>query len=240
MRFLILFLCLCAPNVIAQENSVKRTCRVLFLAKPSDAPEKLYLYDGATSQDVEPSSVSFSPVFQLRPGDITLALLLKAPPPIKAGMPPAIPAGVPNATIAASITDFYLILSSDPSNAVVPVKMQIINADNTHFKRGQMLWFNLTDNKVGGIVGTRKLLIQPNSRLILDAPASGMEDYHVNIHFQPPGKARTEPLCETNWSYDPRSRSVFFIIKPSGSLFPRIQGIPDFRSEVDSKPEGAP
>ena len=67
----------------------------------------------------------------------------------------------------------------------------------------------------GWAVGSRKLLLEPNSRLILDAPATGLEDYHVNIYFQPPGKTIAEPLCETNWSHDPRSRSVFFVFKPA-------------------------
>ena len=107
--------------------------------------------------------------------------------------------------------------------------MQVVDADAAHFKPGQMLWFNLTQNKVGGIVGTRKLAINPNSRLILDAPASSLEEYHVNIQFVAPGKERPEPLCETNWFHDPRSRNVLFILQPLGSIVPRIQGFPDFR-----------
>jgi len=107
--------------------------------------------------------------------------------------------------------------------------MQVVDADAANFKPGQMLWFNLTQNKVGGIVGTRKLVINPNSRQILDAPASRLEEYHVNIQFVAPGKERPEPLCETNWNHDPRSRSVLFILQPQGSNIPRIQGFPDFR-----------
>jgi len=240
MRYFILFLCLCAPVVIAQEKAAKRTCRILFLSPPSEALRQFYLLDGVTSQEVEPGSMSFSPVYSLRPGDISLALLTSAPRARKAGALPAIPDGAPSIKLAAAITDFYLILSSDPSNSVAPVKIQVINADSTNFKRGQMLWYNLTDSKVDGILGSRKLLIQPNSRLVLDAPANGLEDYAVNIRFQPPGKSRTEPLCETRWTHDPRSRSVLFILKPSDSFIPRILGIPDFRSEVDPKPEDTP
>jgi hypothetical protein len=150
------------------------------------------------------------------------------------GAASVVPAGAPTAGIAASIRDFYLIVSSDPANKVAPVKMQVIDADAAHFKPGQMLWFNLTQNKVGGIVGTRKLAIHPNSRLILDAPSNRPEEYHVNIHFIAPGKERPEPLCETNWFHDPRSRSVLFILQPPGSNIPRIQGFPDFR---DADPE---
>ena len=239
MRLPLFILLLVSLAANAAEKSA-RTCRILFLNGPGDAPQTLHLFDGAGSQEVELTRMGFSPVYQIRSGPLTLAMLPSPPAPPAAGSPPTIPVDAPKAAIAESITDFYLIVSSDTTNKIAPVKMQVINADAANFRRGQMLWYNLTDNKVGGIVGSRKLLVEPNSRLILDAPANGLEDYRVDIHFLPPGKTRPEPLCETNWTHDPRSRSVFFILKPAGSLIPRILGFPDFRSEVDSKPEAAP
>lgn len=206
-----------------------RTCRILFLNGPDDGPEKLHLCDGTSSQEVELTRMGFSPTYKIIPGALTLALLPKPPVPSPtAGEPPVIPPGAPKATLAATITDFYLIVSSDPANQVAPVKIQVVNASAEDFKLGQMLWFNLTENQIGGAVGSRKLLIKPNSRIILDAPASKQEDYHVNIQFIPPGKQRAEPLCETNWSHDPRSRSVYFVVS-TGGILPRILGFPDFR-----------
>ena len=231
MRLPLFILLLVSLAAHAAEKSA-RTCRILFLNGTSDAPQTLHLFDGEGSQEVELTRMGFSSVYQIRSGALSLAMLPSPPAPAAAGSPPAIPADAPKAAIAEAITDFYLIVSSDPANKVAPVKMQVINADAANFKRGQMLWYNLTDSKVGGIVGSRKLLVEPNSRLILDAPANGLEDYHVNIHFLPPGKERPEPLCETNWTHDPRSRSVFFILKPVGSLIPRILGFPDFRETV--------
>lgn len=219
-------------------HAAERSCRILFLDAPGDAPQKLHLFDGLSSQEVELTRMSFSPIYEVRADALALALLPSpSPAPESAGTPPVIPAGAPTATLAKSITDFYLIISSDPTNEVAPVRMQVIDADAAHFKRGQMLWYNLTDSAVGGIVGSRKLLAQPNSRLILDAPAGGLESYPVNIHFLPPGKQRPEPLCETIWTHDPRSRSVFFILQPPGSMIPRIIGIPDFRSQEETKSE---
>lgn len=234
--FFLSLLTLVAP---AAEKSA-RSCRILFLNAPGDAPQTLHLFDGAGSQEVELTRMSFSPVYQVSAEALELALLPSAAPAPKAGTPPGIPDGAPKATLAETITDFYLIVTSDLANKIAPVRMQVINADAANFKRGQMLWYNLTDNKVGGIVGSRKLLVEPNSRLILDPPANGLEDYRVNLHFLPPGKIRPEPLCETNWSHDPRSRSVFFILKPAGSLIPRILGFPDFRSEKSPKTEASP
>ncbi len=226
---LLILLLTCLPALTAE-----RSCRILFLNGPDDAPQKLHLFDGTNSQEVELPRMNFSPVYQIHSDSLTLALLpAPSPPPTAASSPPAIPRGAPTASLSKSITDFYLIISSDPSNPIAPVRMQVINADAQNFKRGQMLWYNLTENTVSGIVGSRRLLVKPNSRLILDAPATGIEDYPVNIHFLPPGKTRTEPLCETRWTHDARSRSVFFILKPTDSLIPRILGFPDFREKSD-------
>jgi hypothetical protein len=223
-----LFLLILSLAATAAEKST-RTCRILFIAAPESALTTLYLFDGRTAQEVELTRMGFSPVYNISPEAVSLALLPTAPPATATSAAAVVPAGAPAARIAASIRDFYLIVSSDPSNQVAPVKMQVVDADVANFKHGQMLWFNLTQNKVGGIVGARKLAINPNARLILDAPANRLEEYHVNIHFVAPGKERPEPLCETNWFHDPRSRSVLFILQPTGSVIPRIQGFPDFR-----------
>lgn len=230
-----LFLLILSLVATAAEKST-RTCRILFIAAPESDLTTLYLFDGKTAQEVELTRMGFSPIYTISPEAVSLALMPTAPPTAPSSGT-VVPAGAPTAGIAASIRDFYLIVSSDPANKVAPVKMQVIDADAARFKPGQMLWFNLTQHKVGGIVGTRKLAIHPNSRLILDAPSSRPEEYHLNIHFIAPGKERPEPLCETNWFHDPRSRSVLFILQPTGSNVPRIQGFPDFR-DADPAKEG--
>ena len=228
MRFPLFILLLLNLAAQAADQS-PRTCRVLFLDGPENGPEKLQLFDGTSCQEVELTRMGFSPTYEIIPGDLTLTLLPKPPdPPQTAGGSPLIPLDAPKATLAAAISDFYLIVSSDPSNKVAPVKIQIVNASAANFKPGQMLWFNLTENKIGGAVGSQKLVIGPNARIILDAPANKQEDYHVNIQFLPPGQERVEPLCETNWSHDPRSRSVYFVVN-AGGILPRILGFPDFR-----------
>jgi hypothetical protein len=240
MRILILallaLLALLPLSAVAQQKAPPRTCRVLFLARPADAPKSLFLFDGTTIQEVELGSMSFSPVYEVAAASTALALLSEPPPAAPAATgnrPPTIPAGAPTAALKESVRDFYLIVTSDPENKVAPVRMQVINANTDGFKNGQMMWYNLTENLVGGIVGAQKLRIKPNSREILDAPASGDTDYHVNIHYVPVGKQHTEPLCETRWIHDPRSRSVFFILTESGRIAPRIIGIPDFREKPD-------
>lgn len=234
MRILLLSIFL-GVSLQAAETSA-RTLRILFLSGPADAPEKLHLFDGVSSQEVELTRMSFSPVYKIVGGEINIALLPKPPPATpEPGATSVVPAGAPTAAVSEGTNDFYLIVSSDPSNQVAPVKMQVINANPDKFLPGHQLWFNLTDSRIGGIIGTRKLVIEPNARVILDPPATQAEDYQVNIKYVPPGKERAEPLCETNWTHQPKSRSVYFVLRTPDSIIPRIMGFPDFRIEEKEK-----
>jgi hypothetical protein len=114
--------------------------------------------------------------------------------------------------------------------------MQVINADQGSFRKGQMLWFNLTAHRVGGKLGSERLALEPNSRKISAAPAKGAENYAVELYYQIPGDERLWPLCETQWQHNPAGRTVVFVLSETGSKVPRIVGFPDFRAE--EKKEG--
>lgn len=219
----LLFSCLFANAGLAEQAS-KHSCRVLFLDAPDDAPDTLFLFDGVKSVEVELPRMNLSKVYQLRSGPLKL-LLLPAPP----ADPAIVPAGAPSVTVGEGVTDFYLLVTRDPANTVVPVRMQLIDAGSDRLKPGQMLWFNLTPNRVGGTVGSEKLAIDPSSRLTLDPPASGNQDYPVDLSFLIPGDKRIYPLCETKWRHDPRSRSLAFIIVNQGVRTPRVLVFPDYR-----------
>lgn len=227
-------LLLCLLSALATPRSMAgRTCRILFLGAPDNAPETLQLFDGKASQPVELPQMNLSPVYKLPPGDILIRLLTTAP-----AKPEEVSPDAPKAAIPDALNDFYLLISSDPDNKIAPVKMQVIDADAAKFKPGQMLWFNLTPNSIGGQVGTQQLAMTANSRVILDAPATKNEDYNVNLSFRMPGNEVLYPLCETKWQHDVRSRTVQFVIVQSGSRAPRVLGFPDFREP--EKKDGQP
>lgn len=223
MKLLFTFLALSAAVAFGQ-SAPKHTCRILFLDGPDSAPETLHLFDGTSSQEVDLPRMNFSKVYELPAGDLVLQLL---PGPIED--PEMVPAGAPSAKVPASVGDFYLLLTSDPANKVAPVRMQVINASSERLKRGQMLWFNLTKNTIGGTVGSEKLVIKPGSRTTLDPPAGTNTSYPVDLAFRIPGKEHLYPLCETRWNHDPRSRSVAFIISKEGVRTPRVMVFPDYR-----------
>ena len=227
----LLFLLLLLPAAALAQQAPKHTCRILFLDGPDNAPEKLQLFDGSKSREVDLPRMNFSKVYQLPAGPLELRLL-PAPPADPAKLPP----GAPTAAVAGDIADFYLLVTSDPANTVAPVRMQVINAGADKLKPGQMLWFNLTRNPVAGTLGSEKLTIQPGTRATLNAPATGNQDYQVNLSFRIPGNPRIYPLCETKWRHDPRSRSVAFIITEQGSRSPRVLVFPDYREPPPAKP----
>jgi hypothetical protein len=226
MKLLFLILALLPTAALAQKAK-NHTCRILFLSRPKTAPNKIHLFDGAGSIEVDLPRMNFSKVYKLRPGALRLHLL---PSPLDD--PAKVPSGAPTATVSENITDFYLLVTSDPANPVVPMRMQIINAGADKLKTGQMLWFNLTKNAVAGTVGSEKLVIKPASRVTLDPPATGNKNYPVDLVFRLPDNELIYPLCETQWRHDPRSRTVAFIINEQGVRAPRILVFPDYRAKA--------
>lgn len=214
----------------AQQTS-KRTCRILFLAAPSDAPKALFLADGSSAQQVELPSMNLSKVYTLPAGDITLTMLPAMPQP---KVP--LPANAPKATVAEALRDIYLLVATDPANKTAPVRFQVIDANVDGFKNGQLLWFNLSPHRIGGKIGSETLDLATNSKTILKAPATNSSDYNVKIGYLPAGTQRTEPVCETIWLHDPKIKNVVFVLQVPESRIPRIMGFPDYR-ETPEKSE---
>lgn len=234
LRLICVGLLALASSLYAQSD---RTVRILFLNGPAEAPEKMHLHASAdpalagAAQEVELPRMNLSPLYALPAGDLTVSLAAQALP---ADQP--VPATSPKIAIPAAITDLYLLITHDPTNEKIPMRMQVISANGDGFQKGQMLWYNLTGTRVGGQVGSQKLDMKPQSRTVVDAPASGNEDYNVNLSYYVAGRDSLYPLCETKWTHDPRSRSIYFIINQPGSRAPRVMGFPDFR-EPEKKEE---
>lgn len=226
-----LILLLFLPAAAFAATAPEHTCRILFLDGPDDAPQKLQLFDGAKCREVELPRMNFSQVYELPGGALNLRLL-SAPP----ADPTKIPPGAPGVTVAEGITDFYLLVTSDPANTIAPVRMQVINAGADKLKPGQTLWFNLTKNAVGGTLGTEKLTVQPGARTILDAPTTGNGDYPVKLFYRIPDNDVLYPLCQTKWRHDPRSRGVAFIINENGQRSPRVMVFSDYREPPPTPP----
>lgn len=165
---------------------------------------------------------------------VALGELSLLPEPVQG--PDKIPPGAPQVKVPENVADFYLPVTSDPADGVAPVRMRIIDAGEGKLKAGRMLWLNSTRNLVEGTVGSRKLTIQPGSRVVLDAPAEGLRDHPVGLAFRMPGTATLYPFCETRWRHNPRSRSVVFIFSEEGARTPRMTALADYREPASDEP----
>ncbi len=216
--------------LVAQKS--EPTCRTLFLNGPQQAASDYYLFDGTRSQKIELPRLSFSPVYKVRAGDITLRLLAA---PVQD--PDKIPQGAPSVTVPAGTMDFYLLIANDPANPVLPLRMQVVNANQDHIGRGEMLWFNLTMKSLAGKIGSETLKLPPNQSALVKEPARGNEDYPVELYFRVPDDPRTHPLIENKWRHDPLSRSIVFVFDEGKRRAPRVMSFSDYREAKETKSE---
>ncbi len=229
MRFILILLFL-APILTAQER--EHTCRTVFLNGPQQAASDYYLFDGKRSQKIELPRLSLSPVYKVRPGKVKLWLLTS---PVDD--PENIPVGTPSIIVPAAALDFYLLIAHDRPNKVLPLQMQLVNANHNRIGRGEMLWFNLTPKYIAGKIGKENLKLPPKKSVLVKEPARGRGNYSVEIYFRVPGDARTHPLIESQWRHDPRSRSIVFVFDEGKRRAPRIQSFSDFRMPEKKKTE---
>lgn len=211
-----------------------RSCRIVFLDRPENAPKSLHLFDGVTSQEVELPSMNLSPSYKLAP-DVTQLKLLIA----KVGDPKKVPVDAPSVDIPADYTDFLLLVMSDPDHQITPVKLEAVNLESENFKPGQTLWSNRTDKTIQGKLGEQILSLEPESSKILDAPVSekGVPTsgyYTASFTYQAQDQGAFEPITEQQWWHDAKSRHLGFIVNSGGKL-PKIYFYRDFRDPAPSE-----
>ncbi len=224
----LLFLLLALP-ALAKEGPTKRSCRLLFFNPPPGAPKEIYLYDGVETRKVELPSMNLSDVYPIS-GEAPAVRMLIAP----VENPEEIPAGAPTALLSETVRDFFIVVSVDPTNKILPLRMQIIDAGGPSFGKGRMMWFNLTEDAVAGTLGKRALQLKPNSRVIIEPPAVGAEAFPVELFYQVPG-GKPQPISRTQWMHDPRSRMLMFVHGGENGVAPQVSGFKDFRIEEKKK-----
>lgn len=227
--FSIIFLSLFSPlsHSHAQE-ATHRNCRIVFPGRPADAPKRLHLFDGTSSQEIELPSMNLSPVYNLPAGAMHLKLLTSKPEDSE-----SVPPDAPSIEIPENYHDFYLIVSRDPENKIAAVKLKAINIETANFKLGQTLWINHTDQTIEGKLGDRILSLGPDSSKILDAPFINKSEptrgyYHASFTYQVRDKETFEPITEQQWWHDATCRHLGFI-EHSGGKLPKIYVFRDFR-----------
>jgi hypothetical protein len=201
-----------------------RTCRIIFPDRPRNAPEHVQLFDGTASRKVLLASMNFSDVVTLPAGDLVLGMT--ADPVAKGG---ELPEGAPTVKVHGSITDFYLIVVSDPDNKILPVRMLPVDAGDERPKTGQTLWVNLTTHSITLNLASGSLIVPPGERIVGEPPLAASGYYKAEFLYQPDGKGEFLPLMTKSWWFDANSCHLGFIMD-SGRRLPTIFTIRDKRT----------
>lgn len=200
-----------------------RTCRIAFPERPRDAPKIAYLFDGAKSQKVALPSMNLSPVIELPAGELTIAMSAN-----EISSPEDLSPGTPSLKIPEGVADFYILITPDPKNKQLPIKMDLVNSGDGKFKPGQTLWFNFTEHRIAAKLGKAKMSVDPKKQTISKAPAPISSYYMARFIYQAKGKETFAPITEQHWWHDANSRHLGFIINSGGRL-PKIYFFRDFR-----------
>lgn len=213
--------CLLFTNVL---NAEPRTCRIVYPERPRGAPKMAYLFDGKDSHRANLPSNNLSPVMELPTGDLTLAMT-----PDEVGDPGALPPDAPQLKIPGSVADFYILVTPDPENPVLPVQMELVDPGGGGLKPGQTLWFNRTDHQIVARLGDAELLVKPRDRAISTQPAAESGHYTAEFEYQVNGEGPLAPITEQRWWHDAASRHLGFIVS-TGDKLPKIYFYRDFRA----------
>lgn len=209
----------------AEGAKAGRSCRIVFPERPNHAPKLAYLFDGKKSQQVSLPSMNFSEVIALPPGDI--AILMTAS---EITDPENLPSGAPRLIIPEAVRDFYILVTPDPANPMLPVRMNLVNARDGKFKEGETLWFNLTDHRIIAKLERSQLAVPANGQAVSKAPKSSSGYYKAEFAFQPHSEGEFQRITEQQWWHDAGSRHLGFIVN-SGGVLPKIYFYRDFRSQ---------
>lgn len=209
--------------VFANTLEAKRSCRIVFPERPKEAPKAAYLFDGSKSQRITLPSMNFSEVVELPGGELTIALT-----PNEVSDPKVLSPGTPLIKIPEKVTDFYIIITPDPANHDLPVKMNLVETGGGKLNSGETLWYNFTEHRIAAKLGGAAMTLDPTGRTISKDPAPTSGYYIARFAYQAEGKGAFAPITEQQWWHDANSRHLGFIVNSGGKL-PKIYFYRDFR-----------
>lgn len=205
----------------------KRTCRIVFPERPNNAAKMAFLFDGKSSQEVYLSSMNFSPVISLSAGDITLFMSANSITDLE-----NIPQDTPRLNIPKEIDDFYIIMTPDPANKTLPLKMTMVSITTGKLKKGETLWFNTTGHHIVAKLGQSKMSVAPKSQTVTKKPMLTSGYYAAEFGYHANGKEPLARITEQMWWHDEKSRHLGFIVNSGGKL-PKIYFFRDFRDSSE-------
>ena len=93
----------------------------------------------------------------------------------------------------------YIIITPDPNNPVLPVKLNLVDTGGGKLKPGETLWYNFTDHRIIAKLGSAKMTVDPIGRTISKDPAPASGYYVARFAYQMNGNGAFAPITEQSW-----------------------------------------
>lgn len=185
-----------------------RVARILYYGAPVDAPRHAFLYQA----DQEPLEVplprsNFSKSFDLLAGDIHLSFL---PSVLPKDTP--IPEAAPSLDIPKEWRKVLILVFSDPSNPIMPIRLKAIDASDDVFGPGELLFINFSEISIFGLVGKKKLLLHPEMAKVVSNPIPQKGEYQVKLDSVKDSVESRRWLMRQTWRHQPSIRRVVFVL----------------------------
>ncbi len=200
-----------------------RSCRIVFPERPQSAQKTAFVFDGSKSQSVTLPSMNLSEVIKLPHGELTIAMV-----PNEINDPKDLSPNAPILRIPEKVNEFYIILTSDPKNQDLPLKMNLVETEEGKLKPGETLWFNTTEHRILAKLGDNEMSVDPKGRTVSKDPVPATGYYIAKFAYQAEGKGPYAPITEQSWWHDTASRHLGFIVNSGGKL-PKIYFYRDYR-----------
>lgn len=200
-----------------------RTCRFVYPERPADAPKTAYLFDGKKSRLIGLPSMNLSEIVSLPSGELTILMTPEEVEDIE-----TLPPTAPRLIIPETVGECVVIVSPDPENPTLPVRLILLNTGGGKLKLGETMWFNLTEHRIAAKLGEAKVSIDPKGQAV-STPAMAQSGYYrAEFIFQPQGKGDFQRITEQSWWHDAKGKQLGFVVDTGGRL-PGIYTFIDLR-----------
>lgn len=185
-----------------------RLARILYHGAPVDAPKNAFVYQkNKAPQEVVLERRNFSKSFELAGGDLRLAFM---PSVLPEGA--VFPVEAPALVIPKQWKKVLILVFHDPTNPIMPIRLQALNANDNVFGPGELLFINYSDISIFGLVGEKKLLLHPETTEVVSHPIPKMGEYQVKLDSVENDIESRRWLMRQTWRHQPKVRRVVFVL----------------------------
>lgn len=218
-------------------GSSSRSCRLLYVQAPFDAPDKVVLVVGKDSTDVDLPRLCISNArAKLPAGPARVYAATKAPTKEE-----PLPPNTPFVDIPETMGDALIVLLPTGQPGPLSFIMLPVEFNKTRAPEGAVIWFNLSDRIIYAKLGNAGVTVNPKGTASCMPTVGIDEPYVVYVDASPvPPETETVPVIRGSWVKEARMRNLLFVVPDSSRTVPRILSIPDrLDPEPDLTPKGA-